>query len=227
MKQTIVLLAVLLVILTGCGNKPNNEVPASNAANNAAEGNSTTAGGGNAAAAKSWSEPPKMTIDKNKTYLAHFKTTKGDFTAELYAKDAPITVNNFVFLANQNFFEGIKFHRVISDFMIQTGDPLGNGTGGPGYNIPDELNNGHKYEVGTLAMANTGQPSSGGSQFFICTGPSAANLDQQPNYTIFGKITEGMENVTAIANTPVEESNGEASKPKEDILINSVTIEEK
>jgi cyclophilin family peptidyl-prolyl cis-trans isomerase len=226
MKQTILLLAVLLVVLTGCGNKPNNEAPATGSSNTAADSN-TTAGGDNAAAAKSWSEPPKKTIDKNKSYLAHFKTTKGDFTAELYTKDAPITVNNFVFLANQKFFDGIKFHRVISDFMIQTGDPLGTGMGGPGYNIEDELNNGHKYEVGTLAMANTGQPNSGGSQFFICTGPSAANLDQQPIYSIFGKITEGMDIVTAIANTPVEVSNGENSKPIADILINSVTIEEK
>ncbi|MFC5648412.1 peptidylprolyl isomerase [Paenibacillus solisilvae] len=226
MKQMIVLAAVLLLVLTGCGNKPNNETPAAGT-DNTASNSGTTAGGNNAADAKSWSEPPKMTIDKNKTYLAHFKTDKGEFTAELFAKDAPITVNNFVFLANQKFFDGIKFHRVISDFMIQTGDPLGNGTGGPGYNIPDELDNGHKYEVGTLAMANTGQPSSGGSQFFICTGPTAANLDQQPSYSIFGKIAEGMDVVTAIANTPVEESNGELSKPIDDVLISSVTIEEK
>ena len=137
MKQTILLLAVLLVVLTGCGNKPNNEAPATGSSNTAADSNTTadrntTAGGDNAAAAKSWSEPPKMTIDKNKSYLAHFKTTKGDFTAELYPKDAPITVNNFVFLANQKFFDGIKFHRVISDFMIQTGDPLGNWYGRTG-----------------------------------------------------------------------------------------------
>ena len=142
MKKTIVLLTVLLLILSGCS-KTN-------------ESNEPSTSNNGAAATKSWTKEPEMSIDSNKTYLAHFKTTKGDFTVELYAKDAPITVNNFVFLAEQKYFEGIKFHRIISDFMIQTGDPTGTGAGGPGYTIEDELNNGHDYEEGILAMANTG-----------------------------------------------------------------------
>ncbi|BBH19779.1 hypothetical protein Back11_11240 [Paenibacillus baekrokdamisoli] len=221
MKRMILLLAVLVLVLSGCGAKTNNETSSTG------DGASTTNNG--ASTTKSWTKAPEMTIDKTKSYLAHFKTTKGDFTVELYTKDAPITVNNFVFLANQKFYDGIKFHRIISDFMIQTGDPTGTGAGGPGYNIEDELKNGHTYEDGILAMANTGKPNSGGSQFFICTGPRAVTiLNSNPKYSIFGKVKDGMDIVTAIANTPVaESSDGELSLPTEDVRIKSITIEEK
>jgi len=195
---------------------------------NAASGNESTGdegAGEDTKQVKSWSEKPAMTIDTSKSYSATFKTNKGDFTVQLYAKEAPETVNSFVFLAGEKFYDGIRFHRIIESFMIQSGDPVGNGTGGPGYNIPDELNNGFEYEEGTLAMANTGQPDSGGSQFFIGTGPDIKGLNNMPNYTIFGKVNEeDMEVVKKIAQTPVEFNGREASSPTEEVTINSVEI---
>ncbi|MBB3110377.1 cyclophilin family peptidyl-prolyl cis-trans isomerase/predicted small lipoprotein YifL [Paenibacillus phyllosphaerae] len=243
---TITVLAALLLVAAGCGAKEQLE---NNAANNATTGGGTTqtepsntagnaasedAAGGETATdeptdVKSWDAMPEMTIDQSKTYLAHFTTNKGDFTVELFAKDAPQTVNSFVFLSNEKFYDGVKFHRIIETFMIQTGDPTGTGSGGPGYNIPDELDNGYKYDEGIVAMANTGAPDSGGSQFFICTGADAANLNSMPNYTIFGKVVEGMDVVTAIAQTPVEASQmtGEVSVPSEEIKIETISIETK
>ncbi|CAH1195101.1 hypothetical protein PAECIP111893_00613 [Paenibacillus plantiphilus] len=225
-RLTIALLAASLAItLAGCGDKK-------------AEDNANTQGSATADVApeneetktpKQWKQMPEMSIDTNKSYEAHFVTSKGEFTIELFAKDAPQTVNSFVFLAKEKYFEGIKFHRVLSDFMIQTGDPLGTGSGGPGYNIPDELDNGHVYEEGTVAMANTMQPDSGGSQFFIGTGEDVKGLDMQPIYTIFGKISSGMDTIKAIDTTPVGPGNPDRqdSKPLEDITITSVTINEK
>ncbi|MDF2962401.1 MAG: peptidylprolyl isomerase, partial [Paenibacillus sp.] len=117
------------------------------------------------AAKKSWSTPPEMKIDVNKTYQATVATSKGTFKIDLFAKDAPKTVNNFVFLAKEGFYKDIIFHRVISTFMVQTGDPTGTGRGGPGYKFEDELKSPHKYEPGIVAMANAG-PNTNGSQFF-------------------------------------------------------------
>lgn len=169
-----------------------------------------------------WSSPPQMTIDTSKTYTAKVDTNQGMFTIELYAKDAPITVNNFVFLAKQKFYNGVIFHRIIKSFMIQTGDPTGTGAGGPGYKFADELNGSHKYDLGTVAMANSG-PNTNGSQFFICTVDDTANL--QPLYTIFGKVTAGMDVVQKIAATPVQASpQGEVSMPIKQIFIKSVAI---
>ncbi|MCQ6560183.1 peptidylprolyl isomerase [Paenibacillus mendelii] len=213
----ILLAATAMVVLAGCGTKAGTNTTAGGTNNTGTEAGETQ---------KSWSKMPAMAIDESKTYLAHFKTSKGDFTAELYAKDAPKTVNSFVFLSKEKFYEGVKVHRVIETFMIQTGDPKGNGTGGPGYTVPDELKNGHTYEEGTLAMANAG-PNTNGSQFFICTGPDLEGLNANPNYSIFGKVVEGMDVVHSIAKVPVEAANGEVSKPKEEITINSITIEEK
>src|SRR6185369_3961141 len=118
--------------------------------------------------AKEYSKPPEMQIDPTKNYTAHFKTSKGDFDIKLYTKEAPITVNNFVFLAKDGFYDGISFHRVISDFMVQGGDPTGTGRGGPGYKWNDEpgaLKMRHDGP-GVLSMANAG-PNTNGSQFFI------------------------------------------------------------
>ncbi|MFC4101085.1 peptidylprolyl isomerase [Paenibacillus xanthanilyticus] len=240
--MTLLLSAALIAATAGCGAKQQAEEnnggnattgggttqTESNAGNTANSGGNTAAEDSDSASqAKSWDKMPEMSIDTSKTYLAHFKTSKGDFTVELFAKDAPQTVNSFVFLANEKFYDGIKFHRIIETFMIQTGDPLGNGTGGPGYDIPDELDNGHQYEEGIVAMANAG-PNTGGSQFFICTGPDAAGLNMQPNYTIFGKVTEGMDVVTAISKTPVEANmQGEPSQPTEEVTIDGLTIEVK
>ncbi len=169
----------------------------------------------------SFEKPPEMEIDTNKTYEAKIETTKGDFTIELFAEDAPVTVNNFVFLARHRYFEGIVFHRIVPEFVIQTGDPTGTGYGGPGYAFEDELNSPHKYEPGIVAMANSG-PNTNGSQFFVCTGEASITLNDKPDYTIFGKIKDGMDTVLAIGNTPV---NGDV--PLEHVKIEKVTITEK
>jgi cyclophilin family peptidyl-prolyl cis-trans isomerase len=163
-----------------------------------------------------------MTIDPNKTYTATIKTTEGDLTADLFVKDAPTTVNNFVFLANQHFYDNVKFHRIIKGFMAQTGDPTGSGAGGPGYRFNDEPVK-RKYLRGTLAMANAG-PNTNGSQFFIMH----QDYPLPPNYTIFGQVTDGLDVLDKIANTPVTAGRGgEISVPTNDVRIQSVTIQEK
>lgn len=158
---------------------------------------------------------PVMSIDTNKTYTATIVTNKGTMTAELFAKDAPKTVNNFVFLANDKFYDGLIFHRVIKGFMIQGGDPTGTGTGGPGYKFADEAVT-KKYNKGILAMANSG-PNTNGSQFFIMH----ADYPLPPNYTIFGQVTDGLEVIDAIANSPV----GASDKPTQPMVIESITIQ--
>ena len=179
--------------------------------------------GGAPPARKQYSAPPAMVIDPSKHYTATINTTKGTMKAELYANEAPLTVNNFVFLSRDGFYNGIKFHRIIKGFMVQTGDPRGDGTGGPGYEFKDEPVT-RDYTRGTLAMANAG-PNTNGSQFFIVQQDSPG---LQKNYTIFGKLTEGFETLDAIANTPVgPDANGETSAPQEDVHITSITIDEK
>ncbi|WP_424765969.1 peptidylprolyl isomerase [Paenibacillus sp. sgz302251] len=203
-----IMLIAALMLVAGCGSK-------------------TDGGGtdGNSAAAStktmSWNKMPDMIIDLNKAYSAKFQTSKGPFTVELFAKEAPVTVNNFVFLAREGFYDGLTFHSIIESFMIQSGDPNGNGTGTPGYTIPDELDTSRKYEEGIVAMANAGQPNSGGSQFFISTGPDAENLNREPKYTIFGKVSSGLDIVRAIAKTPTKNNI-----PTERIVIESIVIEE-
>ncbi|WP_055108111.1 peptidylprolyl isomerase [Paenibacillus ihumii] len=174
----------------------------------------------------SWDNPPAMEIDTNKSYTAELTTTKGNFTIELFAKDAPKTVNNFVFLSRQGFYNDVIFHRIIESFMIQTGDPEGTGAGGPGYRFEDEQTD-HKYEPGIVAMANAG-PDTNGSQFFICTGEDSVGLNKRPNFTIFGKVTEGMDVVADIAATPVQANpfTGEPSSPTETVQIKEIKITE-
>lgn len=178
-------------------------------------------------AGKKYDKPPAMQIDPKKSYTATFSTTLGDFTVELFAKDAPKTVNNFVFLSKDKFYDNVVFHRVIKSFMIQTGDPTGTGMGGPGYTFEDELNNGHTYETGVVAMANAG-PNTNGSQFFIGTGDDVKNLKNSPDYTIFGKVVKGMDVVGKIAGVEVKASQmGEVSAPVNPPKIKSITIQEK
>ncbi len=142
-----------------------------------------------------WNNPPAMAIDPNKQYTATISTNKGDISLDLHAEAAPKTVNNFVFLAREGFYDGVTFHRVISNFMIQGGDPTGTGRGGPGYRFEDEFkNNPHKHETGTLSMANAG-PNTNGSQFFITHAPQP-HLDGR--HTVFGQVTSGMDVVNAI-----------------------------
>lgn len=172
---------------------------------------------------KKYDKYPDIVIDANKKYTANVKTNKGEFTVELDAKNAPKTVNNFVFLSQKGFYDGLSFHRIIKDFMIQGGDPQGDGTGDPGYKFDDEPIV-KDYLPGTLAMANSG-PNTNGSQFFIMTGDySGGKLPK--NYVIFGNVVTGMDTVTKIAETPVE-SGGEGSKPSEKVIIETIMIEEK
>ncbi len=171
-----------------------------------------------------WSSPPPMSINQNKEYLATIKTNFGDISVRLFPKEAPITVNNFVFLANQGFYDNLRFHRIMKDFVIQTGDPRGNGTGGPGYKFVDEKIT-RDYVKGTLAMANSG-PNTNGSQFFI----TLADLTKQlpKNYTIFGEVSSGQDVIQKIGNVPVKASfTGEVSVPTVDVLMVGVTISEK
>ena len=144
---------------------------------------------------KQWSTPPEMQIDPKKQYTATVATNRGDIVIELYPQYAPKTVNNFVFLARQGFYDGVTFHRVIRDFMIQGGDPTGTGTGGPGYRFEDEVrSNPLKHETGVLSMANAG-PNTNGSQFFITHSPQP-HLNGK--HTVFGKVTSGMNVVNSI-----------------------------
>ena len=137
---------------------------------------------------KSYSKPPALTIDKTKNYTAVMETSKGTLTLKLFAADVPNTVNNFVFLAREGFYDNTTFHRVIAEFMVQGGDPNGTGRGGPGYSFQDEFTK-HTHVTGALSMANAG-PNTNGSQFFICYGPQP-HLDC--HHSVFGQLTEGMD----------------------------------
>ncbi|MBA7479400.1 putative peptidyl-prolyl cis-trans isomerase [subsurface metagenome] len=143
----------------------------------------------------SYSEPPPMTIDTSKKYTATIETEKGSMVLELFASDVPVTVNNFVFLAREGFYDGTTFHRVIPDFMAQGGDPTGTGTGGPGYKFADEFTE-HTHVAGTLSMANSG-PNTNGSQFFITYAPQS-HLDLK--HTVFGQLVLGEKVLKAIKN---------------------------
>jgi peptidyl-prolyl cis-trans isomerase B (cyclophilin B) len=160
-------------------------------------------------AAQQWKNPPAMEIDPAKSYTATIDTNKGTIILDLYPAHAPKTVNNFVFLARQGFYDGLKFHRVISNFMIQGGDPLGTGTGGPGYKFEDEFkNNPLKHETGVISMANAGA-NTNGSQFFITHSPQP-HLNGR--HTVFGKVLVGQDVVNAI---------------RQGDVMNKVTIQEK
>lgn len=140
-------------------------------------------------ASQQWSSPPPMQIDAGKKYSATIETNKGNVVIDLFADQAPMTVNNFVFLARQGFYDGVSFHRYVPGFVIQGGDPSGTGRGGPGYRFRDEPIQ-EEYTDGTVAMANAG-PNTNGSQFFICLGDQRRNLAKA--YTIFGRVSEGMD----------------------------------
>jgi len=166
--------------------------------------------------AKQYSSAPAMVIDPSKSYSATIETTAGTMTAEFFPGDAPKTVNNFVFLARDGYYEDVIFHRVIKGFMIQGGDPTGTGTGGPGYKFADEKVT-REYKRGTLAMANAG-PNTNGSQFFIMH----ADYALPPSYTIFGKLTAGEDVIDKIATA----ATGSQDRPKEPVKITSITVTE-
>jgi cyclophilin family peptidyl-prolyl cis-trans isomerase len=173
----------------------------------------------------SWANPPAMLIDKTKSYIASMETSLGSFKIKLLAQDSPLTVNNFVFLSREGYYNNVIFHRIMKTFMIQTGDQTGTGSGTPGYKFEDELPPKHSYDPGIVAMANSG-PNTNGSQFFICTGSEAANLNNYPNYTEFGRVIEGMDIVQKIASVPVVSNGREVSKPVSPPFIKSITIAE-
>jgi cyclophilin family peptidyl-prolyl cis-trans isomerase len=235
----LMVIAVIAVIAVGCGQdvvatKPTRvtgdasvattqeqsgatvQQPSATSAAGANEGTSTTV-----STPKQWSQPPAMQLEAGKDYGATLHTSMGDIVVDLDEQGAPKTVNNFVFLAEQGFYTNVPFHRVIKDFMIQTGDPTGTGAGGPGYKFADEPIT-KNYTKGTLAMANAG-PNTNGSQFFICQVDNTNKL--QKNYTIFGNVVSGQDVVDAIANAPVNASRqGEMSSPVDPITLLSVDI---
>jgi cyclophilin family peptidyl-prolyl cis-trans isomerase len=170
-----------------------------------------------------YSAPPAMRIEPDKTYTGTIETNKGAIDIELYPEDAPKTVNNFVCLAEDGYYNGTPFHRIVKGFVIQGGDPTGTGRGGPGYKFDDEPVS-KDYERGILAMANAG-PNTNGSQFFIVLDDLRGRLPK--NYTIFGRVTGGLDVVDAIANTPTTVGrSGENSTPTEPVTLEKVTISE-
>ena len=169
--------------------------------------------------AQQYSAPPAMTLDDSKSYSATFKTNHGDIEIELFRSQAPVTVNNFVFLARDGFYNDVIIHRVIPGFMIQGGDPDGTGMGGPGYKFQDEFDTSLTFgTTGILAMANSG-PATNGSQFFITVAPTP-HLNGK--HTIFGKVTSGQDIADAISNVAQVSGN----RPTEPIVIERIEIQE-
>ena len=170
---------------------------------------------------KVYDSMPEMNIDISKKYTAVIKTSMGDMSVEFFTEDAPMTVNNFINLSRDGYYDNVIFHRVISGFMIQGGDPSGTGHGEmgkyPGYKFEDELNNQRSYDKGILAMANAG-PDTNGSQFFIMH----VNYPLPYQYTIFGFVTDGLEVIDKIASV----ETGDGDKPVNDVVIETVEVRE-
>lgn len=174
-------------------------------------------------AGKRYQGAPTMSLAEGKRYTATFATNKGTIDVEFFPEDAPQTVNNFVTLARDGYYDGTPFHRIVKGFVIQGGDPTGTGSGGPGYQFADEPIS-RDYLAGTLAMANAG-PNTNGSQFFIVLDDLRGKLPK--NYTIFGQVTGGQETVRAIAAVPTRRSaSGEQSTPTEPVSLDRVTVQE-
>ena len=172
---------------------------------------------GSAPVVKKFGSMPPMGIDPAKRYSATLETTLGTMVIALDAAAAPLTVNNFVYLAAHHYYDGVIFHRIIKGFMCQGGDPEGSGRGGPGYKFGDELPKPGKYQIGSVAMANAG-PNTNGSQFFIVSGPSGVGLP--PLYSLFGQVVKGLDVVDKMQNVATRPGD----RPVEDVVIKSVTI---
>ena len=172
---------------------------------------------GSAPVVKKFGNMPPMGIDPAKRYSATLETTLGTMVIALDAAAAPLTVNNFVYLAAHHYYDGVIFHRIIKGFMCQGGDPEGSGRGGPGYKFGDELPKPGKYQIGSVAMANAG-PNTNGSQFFIVSGPSGVGLP--PLYSLFGQVVKGLDVVDKMQNVATRPGD----RPVEDVVIKSVTI---
>ena len=205
----------------GSGSAPSTDIPPATRITSSATGASSpptpevVVSGGRSI--KQWASPPAMAIDPGASYTAVLETTAGTITVELLSSDAPNTVNNFVFLAREGFYNNVIFHRTIPGFMIQGGDPTGTGGGGPGYRFADEAVN-RPYSRGVMAMANAGA-NTNGSQFFLMH----ADYPLPPNYTIFGQAVAGLETIDTIATAPTT-AGGEGSTPVNPVTIQSVEI---
>ena len=211
LKKNIYRFLIISLFISACGSNEVEEITETTVQNN--KGESTMSD------EKVYSSMPEMIIDQNKSYTAVIQTSMGDLTVEFFSDTAPVTVNNFVSLSNDGYYDNIIFHRVISGFMIQGGDPSGTGHGEygkfPGYTFEDELNNQQPYEKGILAMANAG-PNTNGSQFFIMH----VDYPLPYQYTIFGKVTDGLDVIDTIASV----QPAEGAKPVEDVVILGVTV---
>ena len=230
-------LALLTAVISACGatgnDKKATDIPASTslAVSDAdiesgcwtATDRVNTEGDPELANTQQWSKPPEMTIDGSKKYSAKVETNKGDFTIELLPAEAPLAANNFICLARAGYYDNTPIHRIVAGFVIQGGDPTGTGSGGPGYQFNDEPIS-LDYEKGVVAMANAG-PNTNGSQFFVVLDDLRGKLGK--NYTIFGKVTDGMDTVDKLGavQTTVGRS-GEKSTPAEPVTIEKVTISE-
>ena len=211
LKKNIYRFLIVSLFISACGSNKVEETTENTVQDN--KGESTMSD------EKVYSSMPEMIIDQNKSYTAVIQTSMGDLTVEFFSDTAPVTVNNFVSLSNDGYYDNIIFHRVISGFMIQGGDPSGTGHGEygkfPGYTFEDELNNQQPYEKGILAMANAG-PNTNGSQFFIMH----VDYPLPYQYTIFGKVTDGLDVIDTIASV----QTAEGDKPVEDVVILGVTV---
>lgn len=183
LRVSVIMLAAGVLVAASCAGQPSK--PASATVTPAP---APTTQAATPAKPKTYSSPPPMTIDKNKKYTATIETVKGNLVLELFAKDVPLTVNNFVFLAREGFYDGSTFHRVLPDFMAQGGDPTGTGSGGPGYRFADEFTS-HGHDAGVISMANAGA-NTNGSQFFITYVPTHY-LDGK--HSVFGRLISGMD----------------------------------
>ena len=206
LKKNIYRFLIISLFVSACGSNEVEEITETTIQDN--KGESTMSD------EKVYSSMPEMSIDQSKSYTAVIKTSMGDLTVEFFSDTAPVTVNNFISLSNDGYYDNIIFHRVISGFMIQGGDPSGTGHGEygkfPGYTFEDELNNQQPYEKGILAMANAG-PNTNGSQFFIMH----VDYPLPYQYTIFGKVTDGLDVIDTIASV----QTAEGDKPVEDVVI--------
>ena len=211
LKKNIYRFLIISLFVSACGSNEVEEITETTIQDN--KGESTMSD------EKVYSSMPEMSIDQSKSYTAVIQTSMGDLTVEFFSDTAPVTVNNFISLSNDGYYDNIIFHRVISGFMIQGGDPSGTGHGEygkfPGYTFEDELNNQQPYEKGILAMANAG-PNTNGSQFFIMH----VDYPLPYQYTIFGKVTDGLEVIDTIASV----QTAEGDKPVEDVVILGVTV---
>ncbi|MDA9675216.1 peptidylprolyl isomerase [Candidatus Actinomarina] len=211
LKKNIYRFLIFSLFISACGSNEVEEITETTVQDNKGESKMSDE--------KVYSSMPEMIIDQNKSYTGVIQTSMGDLTVEFFSDTAPVTVNNFVSLSNDGYYDNIIFHRVISGFMIQGGDPSGTGHGEygkfPGYTFEDELNNQQPYEKGILAMANAG-PNTNGSQFFIMH----VDYPLPYQYTIFGKVTDGLDVIDTIASV----QTAEGDKPVEDVVILGVTV---